>query len=227
MLIDIQRVSKTYHLGDVPVVALRDVSLTIKIGEFIGICGPSGSGKTTLLNIIGTIDTQTSGKVIYKGKDISTLCDDDQTTLRNKEIGFIFQTFNLVPVLTALENIMLPLGFREKSSSAVREIAMNSLKSVGLECFVNHSPNKLSGGQRQRVAIARALALHPSLIIADEPTANLDSENALQILGLMNRLNEEKKITFIFSTHDSRLLERVRRVIRIEDGRIVKDGIVQ
>ena len=223
MLLEMKDIKKTYYLGDVPVPALKQVSLGIDRGEFISICGPSGSGKSTLLNIIGTIDTPTSGKVIFEGKDVLRMSDNEQTEMRNTAIGYVFQTFNLVPVLSALENVMLPMVFRKTTSKHAKARAVEQLKSVGLEQFMHHRPNKLSGGQRQRVAIARALAHDPSLIIADEPTANLDSETAKQILGIMRDLNEKKRITFIFSTHDARLVEQVRRVIWLEDGKIASD----
>ena len=223
MLLQIKDVKKTYHLGDVPVEALKGVTLNIDRGEFIAICGPSGSGKSTLLNIIGTIDVPTSGDVLYNDQDILKMDDDTQTMMRNSTIGFIFQTFNLVPVLSALENVMLPLHFANKEKNHAREKAIEHLKAVGLEKFLHHRPNKLSGGQRQRVAIARALAHNPSLIIADEPTANLDSVNAQQILDVMRDMNETQQITFIFSTHDPRLINHVRRTVWLEDGQITSD----
>ena len=223
MLLQIKNIKKTYHLGEVPVDALKGVSLNIDRGEFIAICGPSGSGKSTLLNIIGTIDVPTSGDVFYNNQDILKMDDDTQTMMRNSTIGFIFQTFNLVPVLSALENVMLPLHFAQAEKNHAKEKAMEHLKAVGLEKFMHHRPNKLSGGQRQRVAIARALAHNPSLIIADEPTANLDSVNAQQILDVMREMNEKQQITFIFSTHDPRLIDRVRRTVWLEDGAIKSD----
>jgi putative ABC transport system ATP-binding protein len=223
MLLEMKDVKKTYHLGEVPVPALKGVSLNIAKGEFIAICGPSGSGKSTLLNLIGTIDTPTSGDVIFDGQDVLRMSDHEQTVMRNTAIGYVFQTFNLVPVLSALENVMLPLMFRKANTNHAKDRAIEQLKAVGLEQFMHHRPNKLSGGQRQRVAIARALAHNPALIIADEPTANLDSETARQILNIMRDLNQQKQITFIFSTHDARLIEQVRRVIWLEDGRITTD----
>lgn len=227
MLVELKNVTKSYILGEVTVEALRGVCLNIDKGEFIGICGPSGSGKTTMLNVMSTIDSPTSGNVFFDGKDIGLMNDNEQTELRNKTIGFIFQTFNLVPVLSALENVMLPLDFRNMSRSEAKERAMVYLNKVGLEKFVLHRPSKLSGGQRQRVAIARALAQRPKIIIADEPTANLDSQNAMQILNLMDELNQKEQITFIFSTHDSRLIDKVRRIVRVEDGIIVEDRNVK
>lgn len=223
MLLEIKNVTKTYHLGEVPVNALNGVSLNVDTGEFIAICGPSGSGKSTLLNIVGTIDSPTSGDVFFDGNDLSKMSDNAQTVMRNTAIGYVFQTFNLVPVLSALENVMLPMMFHQTNSKHAKEQATEQLKAVGLEKFLHHRPNKLSGGQRQRVAIARALAHDPALIIADEPTANLDSVTAQQILDIMRAMNHEKNITFIFSTHDPRLIEKVRRVIWLEDGKITED----
>ncbi|MBI2566774.1 MAG: ABC transporter ATP-binding protein [Candidatus Schekmanbacteria bacterium] len=223
MLLELREITKTYLLGEIPVKALNGVSLDIDKGEFIAICGPSGSGKSTLLNIIGTIDTPSTGSVRYAGQDILAMTDDEQTAMRNGTIGFIFQTFNLVPVLSALENVMLPLSFRKMSAVAARDKAMGTLVGVGLEKFVNHRPNKLSGGQRQRVAIARALAQEPALVIADEPTANLDTATSMQILDIMLDLNTKQKITFLFSTHDPRLIDRVKRIMWLQDGVIKSD----
>lgn len=223
MLLELKDIKKTYHLGEVPVHALKGVSLDIDKGEFIAICGPSGSGKTTLLNIIGTIDTPTSGSVVYEGQDVLSMNDNTQTEMRNKTIGFIFQTFNLVPVFSALENVMLPIIFRKGAARNAKKKAMEKLQAVGLGEFLNNRPSKLSGGQRQRVAIARALAQEPSLIIADEPTANLDTETAMQILHVMREMNEKENITFLFSTHDSRLIQEVRRIMWLQDGLITSD----
>lgn len=218
MLLELKNVTKTYQLGEVQVPALKGIDLSIDHGEFISVCGPSGSGKTTMLNIIGTIDTPTSGDVLYKGENIVAMNDDTRTRMRNTTIGFVFQNFNLIPVFSTLENVMLPLMFRHESSRTIRERAEKKLKLVGLEQHMNHKPDKLSGGQRQRVAIARALAQEPSLIIADEPTANLDSKTSMQIIDIMRNLNETNHITFIFSTHDPRLIKEVQRVVWLEDG---------
>ena len=222
MLLSVKDVKKTYHLGDVLVEALRGISIDIAEGEFVSVCGPSGSGKSTFLNLIGTIDTPTSGQVVYNGQDVSLMNDRKRTSMRNSTIGFVFQSFNLIPVFTALENVMLPLTFGKNSKKEARDKAMEMLSAVGLEKFVQHKPNKLSGGQRQRVAIARALAQQPSIIIADEPTANLDSVTSFQIIKIMQELNEKDDITFIFSTHDPRLIKEVKRVVWLEDGHIVK-----
>jgi putative ABC transport system ATP-binding protein len=219
-LIELENIKKDYFLGETIVHALRGIDLEIETGEFIGIWGPSGSGKTTLLNLIGAIDEPTDGRVLINNADVHSLSDNRRTELRNQTIGFIFQGFNLIPVLSALENVMLPLQIRGVSSKEAEEKAMDRLAEVGLSEFVSHRPSKMSGGQQQRVAIARALAPEPSLVIADEPTANLDSETARTIINLMRELNEKDGITFLFSTHDQRLLERIKRLVRLEDGRI-------
>ncbi len=223
-LIEMTKISKDYFLGETVVHALREVDLPIEKGEFVAVWGPSGSGKTTLLNLIGVIDHYTSGRLYIDGKEVAGLSDDKRSELRNKSVGFIFQGFNLIPVLSALENVMLPLQIRGVSFSEAGEKALSRLEEVGLSDFVRHRPDRLSGGQQQRVAIARALVTNPSLVIADEPTANLDSETSRKIIGLMRNLNEKEKATFIFSTHDQRLLDQVKRLIRLEDGRIVDGG---
>ncbi len=219
-IIQMKDVVKDYLMGQTTVHALKGVSLRIDAGEFIAVWGPSGSGKTTLLNLIGAIDEPTSGYMGFNGRDVSTLSDNSKSELRNKSIGFIFQNFNLVPVLSALENVMLPLQIQGISRSEAIERSMNRLEQVGLSDFVKHRPDKLSGGQKQRVSIARALVTNPSLVIADEPTANLDSDTAMKIIGLMRKLNSREKTTFIFSTHDQRLLGNMDRLIRLEDGLI-------
>jgi putative ABC transport system ATP-binding protein len=223
-LIKMEEIKKDYFLGETVVHALRGVDLIIDKGEFVAIWGPSGSGKTTLLNLIGTIDEASSGRLFIKGEEVKKLSDDRRTEFRNRSIGFIFQGFNLIPVLSALENVMLPLEIMGTSLTNVRETALKRLDEVGLSDFVGHLPDKLSGGQRQRVAIARALVTNPNLVIADEPTANLDSETSHKIIELMRGLNENEKTTFIFSTHDPRLLDQVERLVRLEDGRILNGG---
>ncbi len=221
-LIEMRNVKKSYMIGETQTKALRGIDLTIEREEFVAIWGPSGSGKTTVLNLIGAIDTQSSGDVVIEGKKIDELSDNDQTELRNNKIGFIFQKFNLIPVLTALENVMLPLQINGVSAAVCKKKAMDRLKDVGIESFALHRPDKLSGGQQQRVAVARALVSDPSIVIADEPTANLDSENARNIIDLMRDLNKKEKTTFIFSTHDQRLLDHVERLIHLEDGKIIE-----
>lgn len=217
-ILEFHDVKKDYLLGATVVHALRGVDLTVEQGEFVAILGASGCGKTTLLNLAGAIDDPTEGKIIINDQDISQLTDDRKAELRNRTIGYVFQNFNLISVLTALENVMLALQIRGGSQSAVREEAKQRLEEVGLSDFMNHRPDKLSGGQRQRVAIARALITKPLLIFADEPTANLDHKTSVSTIKLMQELNEKEKVTFIFSTHDQRLIDRVKRVIRLEDG---------
>ena len=223
-LIEIKDIKKDYLLGETVVHALRGVDLTIDRGEFVAIWGPSGSGKTTLLNLIGAIDDPSSGQLLIEDQDVARLSDNRRTELRNESIGFIFQGFNLIAVLSALENVMLPLQIKGKSFSVAKDRALSRLNELGLSDFVRHRPDKMSGGQQQRVAIARALVTNPSLVIADEPTANLDSDTSRSIIGLMRSLNEKEKTTFIFSTHDQRLLDRVGRLVRLEDGRIIDGG---
>lgn len=223
-LIETKDIKKDYLLGETVVHALRGVDLTIDRGEFVAIWGPSGSGKTTLLNLIGAIDEPSSGQLLIEDQDVARLSDNRRTELRNESIGFIFQGFNLIAVLSALENVMLPLQIKGKSFSVAKDRALSRLHEVDLSDFVRHRPDKMSGGQQQRVAIARALVTNPSLVIADEPTANLDSDTSRSIIGLMRSLNEKEKTTFIFSTHDQRLLDRVGRLVRLEDGRIIDGG---
>ena len=225
LLTEMIDIKKDYFLGETVVHALRGIDLTIDKGEFVAIWGPSGSGKTTLLNLIGAIDQPTSGQFYIEGQEIKRLSDNKRTELRNRSFGFIFQGFNLIPVLSALENVMLPLEIRGASFSKAREKALWRLDEVGLSDFVSHRPDKMSGGQQQRVAIARALVTSPSLLIADEPTANLDTGTSKKIIGLMRNLNEKEKTTFIFSTHDQRLLDQVKRLVRLEDGKILDGGI--
>ena len=223
-LIEMKDIKKDYLLGETVVHALRGVDLCIEKGEFVAIWGPSGSGKTTLLNLIGAIDEPSAGKLFIDGEEVILLSDNRRTELRNRSIGFIFQGFNLIPVLSALENVMLPLQIKGTSFSEARDRALSRLDEIGLSDFICHRPDKMSGGQQQRVAIARALVSDPSLVIADEPTANLDSDTSQKIIGLMRNLNEKEKTTFIFSTHDQRLLDKVGRLVRLEDGRIVDGG---
>ncbi len=223
-LIETKDIKKDYLLGETVVHALRGVNLTIDRGEFVAIWGPSGSGKTTLLNLIGAIDEPSSGQVFIEDQEVALLSDNRRTELRNGSIGFIFQGFNLIPVLSAVENVMLPLQIKGTSFPEARDRALSRLDEVGLSDFVRHRPDKMSGGQQQRVAIARALVANPSLVIADEPTANLDSDTSRSIIGLMRSLNEKEKTTFIFSTHDQRVLDRVERLVRLEDGRIQDGG---
>jgi putative ABC transport system ATP-binding protein len=220
-ILEFRNVKKDYRLGQTTVSAIRGVDLSVEAGEFIAILGASGSGKTTLLNMAGVIDAPTAGEVIVQGKSVSCLSDNQKAELRNEKLGYIFQTFNLVSVLSALENVMLPLQIRGGRASAIKAEARRRLEEVGLGDCLAHRPDKLSGGQRQRVAIARALITRPVLICADEPTANLDHRTASSIIDLMKELNEKEKVTFVFSTHDQRLIDRVKRVVRIDDGKIM------
>ncbi len=215
---------KTYHFGDTEVSALRDISLGIEEREFIAVWGPSGSGKSTLCNLIGLLDTPTSGEVLVSGTPAAGLTDALRSELRNASIGFVFQNFNLIPVLTALENVMLPLQIHGVSKADARARAEKLLGEVELSDRMHHRPQKMSGGQQQRVAIARALVTDPALVIADEPTANLDTHNANLIIDLMRRINQERGAAFVFSTHDDRLLDRVDRKIHLRDGQIVEDA---
>lgn len=224
-LIELTHVNKTYMLGSSTVHALRSLSLTIRRGEFIAVWGPSGSGKSSLLNILGLIDTAFSGDVFLEGrKRVKSLPDDALAELRNEKIGFVFQSFNLIPVLNALENVMLPLQLRGMQERQASDKARARLSEVGLADLQRARPDEMSGGQRQRVALARALVGDPELVLADEPTANLDTDTSHHIIDLMRNLNEDDGITFVFATHDHRLLDHVRRRIRLEDGRIVEGG---
>lgn len=225
-LVELRRVIKYYQLGGSQIAALKGIDLTIYPGEFVAVWGPSGSGKSTLCNLIGLLDTPSSGTVHFDGQDAATLSDDQRSEARNRSIGFIFQGFNLIPVLSALENVMLPRQIGHSSARASREAAVKRLTEVGLASHMAHRPTKLSGGQQQRVAIARALIASPALVVADEPTANLDSENALMIIDLMRKISKKEGTTFVFSTHDERLLERVDRQIMMRDGEAVNDSRV-
>jgi putative ABC transport system ATP-binding protein len=217
-------VTKDYLNGQIAVPALRGIDLVIEEGEFTSLAGPSGSGKTTFLNLIGCLDKITRGELQISGTAVSTLNPIELARLRREKIGFIFQTYNLIPVLTALENVELPLVLlRQFTEAEIREKVMRILAEVGLKGLENRRPVDLSGGQQQRVAIARALVKEPKIILADEPTANLDSDNSEAILELMRKLNEQKKATFIFSTHDQLVMKYARRLITMRDGKIVSD----
>ena len=226
VLVRVDNVSKQYRLGDQVVPALRSVNLNIEQGVFMAIAGPSGSGKSTLLNLIGCIDTPTSGRIFIGDNDVSNKSPDQLAALRARTIGFIFQTFNLLPVLSAEENVEYPLlQFKELSTAERRRRVQRYLKVVGLSDFAHHRPNQLSGGQRQRVAIARALVAHPKIILADEPTANLDHKTGGRILRLMRRINRQTGRTFVFSTHDQRVIDMAVRRVDLEDGEIVRLGV--
>jgi putative ABC transport system ATP-binding protein len=219
-LIELHGINKQYFLGRTPMTALTDISLSFDKGEFTAVWGPSGSGKTTLLNLIGTIDEPSSGKILINGDDVAKMSDNQKSEYRNNRIGFIFQNFNLIPVLNAVENVMLPLQIRNEKTRPARKKAMERLKQVGLEHLALNRPDMMSGGQRQRVAIARALVTDPEVVIADEPTANLDLATSIGIMEIMQKLNRSEGATFLFSTHDQRLLDRMNRLVRLEDGRI-------
>ena len=225
-VVRIEHVYKDYLLGDQKVQALKDITLSFEPGVFLAIAGPSGSGKTTLLNLIGCIDTPTSGKIYINDTDVSGKTPDQLADLRNRTIGFIFQTFNLLPVLSAAENVEYPLLQRKDVSPDERKKRVDYfLDIVGLSRFAEHRPNQLSGGQRQRVAIARALAILPSIVLADEPTANLDHKTGEEILSLMKQINRAFNTTFIFSTHDKRVISKADRLVRVEDGEISILGV--
>jgi putative ABC transport system ATP-binding protein len=218
--IHVDDVTKEYELGRTKVPALRGVSLAVEPGEFLAVAGPSGSGKSTLLNLIGCLDHPTTGRVFVGSMDVASLDDDALSDLRAEKIGFIFQTFNLIPVLSALENVEFPLLFRGGNHRG-RERALRALEEVGLADVARHKPDELSGGQRQRVAVARALVTDPAIVLADEPTANLDSATGETIISLMLEINRRDGTTFVFSTHDPKVMGHAHRVVRLEDGRIV------
>lgn len=214
---------KDYKVGKVLFPALRGIDIKIEEGEFTAIAGPSGSGKTTLLNIIGCLDVPTKGDVLINGTNVNKLNSKEKATLRKNQIGFVFQTFNLIPVLTAYENVEIPLILLNITQKDRKEAIVSILEEVGLGEFINRRPNEMSGGQQQRVAVARALIKNPSMVLADEPTANLDSTTAKEILALMKELNEKHKTTFIFSTHDQLVMDYAERIIYLRDGRVTSD----
>jgi putative ABC transport system ATP-binding protein len=222
-LLRLEQIGKRYHQGEVVVEALRDVNLTVQEGEFAALVGPSGSGKTTLLNIIGGLDSPSHGSVHLNETDITRLSEARLSDFRLFQLGFIFQAYNLVPVLSALENVELVMVMQGRPLHERRERAEHYLELVGLTAMRHRRPSALSGGQQQRVAVARALAAGPRLVLADEPTANLDSENATALLDIMHRLSHEEKTTFIFSTHDPRVMERAERIITLRDGQVQSD----
>jgi putative ABC transport system ATP-binding protein len=226
VLVRVENVSKQYRLDDQLVPALNSVSINIEQGVFMAIAGPSGSGKSTLLNLIGCIDTPTTGRILIGDQDVSGKSPDQLAALRARTIGFVFQTFNLLPVLSAEENVEYPLlQFSELSAAERRRRVQRHLEVVGLRDFARHRPNQLSGGQRQRVAIARALVVHPRIVLADEPTANLDHKTGGRILRLMRRINRRTGTTFVFSTHDQRVIDMAIRRVDLEDGEIVRLGV--
>lgn len=222
-IIQTKNLFKIYNEDTIPVYALRDLSLDFEKGEFTTIVGPSGSGKTTLLNMIGGLDTPTRGQVLIDRTDISELGKGELIDFRLRNIGFVFQSYNLIPVLTAIENVSLIMELQNRDAKEIKERAVQVLEEVGLSDKMNSKPSELSGGQQQRVAVARALASRPKFVLADEPTANLDTKAAMNLLDIMARLNKEENMTFIFSTHDQRVIERARRVVTLVDGALHED----
>lgn len=225
-LVELQKVSRIYDGNAVPIKAVDAVDLKFEVGEFTAVVGPSGSGKTTMLNLIGGLDIPTSGKVIVNGTDISTYKADELVNFRLRNIGFVFQAYNLIPVFTAKENVEFIMLLQGVDKTEREKKALELLDQVGLEDRADNRPSQLSGGQQQRVAVARALASKPSFVLADEPTANLDSQTADSLLDLMENLNKEYNMTFIFSTHDQRVIDRAHRVVSLRDGRIESDKLM-
>jgi putative ABC transport system ATP-binding protein len=225
-VISVRDLVKTYHVGEVAVHALRGVSLEIDAGEFVAVVGPSGSGKSTLMHILGCLDPPTSGQYFLDGADVSHLSDDQLSEVRNHKIGFVFQSFNLLPRTSALENVELPLLYNSGgglTASARRDRALDALRAVGLEDRAEHHPNQLSGGQQQRVAIARALMNHPSILLADEPTGNLDTRTSIEVMDIFQNLRVERRITIVLITHEPVVAEYGSRIVAFKDGRIVSD----
>jgi putative ABC transport system ATP-binding protein len=217
-------ITRVYKIGQVETHALNGVSLSINSGEFTSLVGPSGSGKTTLLQLIGCLDKPSSGRIVIDGKDATNLSRNQRADLRKGTIGFVFQFFALIPTLTAYENVEMPLLLNGKSPTERKQRVLELLEAVGMSDRANNRPDQLSGGQQQRVAVARALATDPKLILADEPTANLDTENGEQVMEIMKRLNKETGTTFVFATHDPRVIKYAGRVVTLQDGLIVKDS---
>jgi putative ABC transport system ATP-binding protein len=227
-LIEIRDITKTYRMGgDIEVHALRGVSLEVDAGELLSIMGPSGSGKSTMMNVLGCLDQPTSGEYYLDGVDVKRLSDNALAEIRNRKIGFVFQTFNLLPRTTALQNVELPLVYRGLSGRDRRRQVTEALEMVGLGDRIHHRPNELSGGEQQRVAIARALATQPDIILADEPTGNLDSRSGAEIVAIFQRLNREMGITVVFVTHDPEIAAHTRRIVQLLDGKIVADDPVE
>ena len=223
-VVDAKDITKVYQMGEVEVHALRGLSVQIAPGEILSIMGPSGSGKSTLMNILGCLDRPTSGEYILNGESVANMTDDQLADIRNRGVGFVFQSFNLLPRSTALANVELPMRYSALNGRDRKQVAREALEAVGLGDRIHHRPNELSGGQMQRVAIARSLVNNPSIIMADEPTGNLDSQSGDEIMGLLKRLNEERGTTLIIVTHDPEIADLTNRVISIRDGRIEEDG---
>jgi putative ABC transport system ATP-binding protein len=225
-VIAVHELTKTYAMEGAPVHALRDVTLEMRRGEFVSVVGPSGSGKSTLMHILGCLDQPTSGRYLLEGRDVSRLPDDELSAIRNRQIGFVFQGFNLLPRTSALENVELPLLYvpdAKVSPAERRKRAAKALAAVGLGDRADHHPNQLSGGQQQRVAIARALLNDPAILLADEPTGNLDSETSVEVMDIFQRLNEERGLTIVLITHEPQVAEYASRIVRFKDGRVISD----
>ncbi|HPQ39277.1 MAG TPA: ABC transporter ATP-binding protein [bacterium] len=225
-IVSLQNVSRFFHQGQETIRAVNDVSLEIHRGDFAVVCGPSGSGKTTMLNMIGALDDPTEGTVSIDGRDLSDMSHSEKSSFRRDRLGFVFQAYNLIPVLTAYENAEFILTLQGMPKAERREKVMELLDRVGLKGLENRRPDEMSGGQQQRIAIVRAIVTEPAIVLADEPTANVDSQTAAQILDLMETLNREQGATFLFSSHDRKVIDRAKRVIRMRDGRIEDDQIV-
>ena len=222
-IIETKNLCKIFKDSAQEVQAVNNVTLSVSAGEFMAIVGPSGSGKTTLLNLIGGLDTPTSGNIYIDGKDISSFPEKEMISFRLHHIGFIFQAYNLIPVLTAKENVAFVMELQGRDKNEIKKRTEELLEAVGLSDRMDSRPSKLSGGQQQRVAVARALASKPKFVLADEPTANLDSKSAENLLEIMERLNEQENVTFIFSTHDPRIMAKAKRIVTLEDGRVISD----
>ncbi len=224
-IIELDKITRIYKQGLHEVRAVDGVSLTVEPGDFAVLCGPSGSGKTTTLNLIGALDLPDSGRVLFEGRDVGKLSRGEQSRLRRDRIGFVFQAYNLIPVLTAYENAEFILALQGVPEKERRERVMTLLDAVGLGGMADRRPDELSGGQQQRVAIARAVAPNPALVLADEPTANVDSATAESLLDMMQKLNEDRGVTFLFSSHDDRVMGRARRLLHMLDGRLERDEV--
>jgi putative ABC transport system ATP-binding protein len=222
-IVELRGLDKHYQQGELKVKAIDNVSLTIEKGDFVALCGPSGSGKTSILNLIGGLDSATSGKVLLEGVDLSALSNGDLAEKRKNRVGFVFQSYNLIPVLTAYENAAFVLELQNVEPALIRAKVMKALADVGLAGMEDRRPDQMSGGQQQRVAIARAIVTSPAIVLADEPTANVDSKTAELLLDLMEKLNREQGVTFLFSTHDQHVMDRAKRIIQIIDGQVESD----
>ncbi|MDY7040599.1 MAG: ABC transporter ATP-binding protein [Chloroflexota bacterium] len=225
-IISIDNITKSYQMGEVEVQALSGVSLRVHDGEFLSIMGPSGSGKSTMMNMLGCLDRPSSGQYFLNGMDVGKLDDDRLASIRNRQIGFVFQNFNLLPRTTALQNVELPLIYSGVGASERKRRSRAALEAVGLGGRTGHRPNELSGGERQRVAIARALVTNPTIILADEPTGNLDSKSGTEVMSIFQRLNRERGITVVFVTHDPEIAAHTQRIVRLHDGQVVGDEVV-